>query len=177
MPTSVFELLRDMDAQNIIVAYNGVIDEKLLEAVYGMMDKHLEERKTPTDKRKKVFHVLVESLQNVFHHHTENEAFNVNTKAGFVIKYHADVYTIITGNNVSTSIIPSLTEKLEKVNSLSPADLRIHYQESLANTELSDKGGAGLGIIEMARKSGNKLKYEFTKMNSEYAFFTLEVVI
>ena len=177
MPTSVYELLREMDAQNIVVAYNGAIDEKLLEAVYSMMDKHMEERKTPSDKRKKVFHVLVESLQNVFHHHPENEISNEITKAGFVIKCSAETYTIITGNNVSSSAIPGLKEKLEKVNSLSPADLRAHYQESLANTELSVKGGAGLGIIEMARKSGHKLKYEFTRVNNEFSFFTLEVVI
>jgi hypothetical protein len=177
MSTSVFDLLRQMDGQNIIVAYNGAIDDKLLESVYEMMDTHLEERKMPGDKRKKFFHVLIEALQNVFHHQPENGSAGNDMQAGFVIKHEDDKYTIITGNLLLNSAIERLEEKLQKVNNLSAAELRSHYQESLANTELSKKGGAGLGIIEMARKSGTKLKYEFTNVNNEYSFFTLEVTI
>jgi hypothetical protein len=174
MPTSVYELLQQMDADHIVVAYNGSIDEKLLEEVYSMMDRHMEERKTPADKRKKLYHVLIESLQNVFHHHSANR---VESGSGFVIRCVDDVYTIITGNQVSIKEVDTLKQRIEKVNSLSPADLRTHYQETLASTELSSKGGAGLGIIEMARKSGNKLKYEFTQVNDDFFFFTLEVTI
>lgn len=178
MPTSVYRLLQQMDADNVIVAYKGPVSEKLLESIYEMMDRHLEETKTPADKKKKLFHVLIESLQNVFHHHPQNLPFEENgLLTGFVIKYEDDIYRIITGNHVLKTGIKKLTEKLEKVNSLSPAELRIHYQQSLATTELSDKGGAGLGIIEMARKSGRKLNYEFTSVNDEYSFFTLEVTI
>jgi hypothetical protein len=177
MPNSVYDLLREMDSQKIVVAYSGAINENLLEAVYSMMDKHMEERKTPADKRKKLFHILIESLQNVFHHNQEID-INVGIKqTGFVIKCTDEIYTIITGNNILNSAIPRLREKLEKVNSLSVSELRTHYQESLAGTELSSKGGAGLGIIEMARKSGNKLKYDFTRVNDEDSFFTLEVTV
>ena len=172
--TSIYPLLRQMEGEHIVVAYNGAIDEKLLEAVYSMMDKHMEEHKTPADKRKKLFHILVESLQNVFHHHEE---IDIEMRTGFVIKCEGDVYTIVTGNHVMNSDVDELKKKLEKVNSLSPAELRTHYQQTLASTELSQKGGAGLGIIEMARKSGNKLKYEITRVNDEYSFFTLQVTI
>jgi hypothetical protein len=174
MPTSVYELLQQMDAEHIIIAYNGVVDEKLLEEVYEMMDRHMEEKKTPADKRKKFYHVLIESLQNVFHHHS----LNMNeTGSGFVIRNVGDVYTIITGNRVSITDAGTLKERIEKVNSLSTADLRSYYQQTLGSTELSSKGGAGLGIIEMARKSGNKLKYDFTPVNDDFFFFTLEVTI
>lgn len=177
MPDSVYDLLREMDAQHVVVAYSGVIDGELLESVYAMMDKHLDERMTPADKKKKLFHVLIESLQNVFHHQLRADEGAEKLQTGFVIKYTGDVYTIVTGNNILNTSVPRLKEKLDKVNSLSPSELRTYYQESLAKTELSDKGGAGLGIIEMARKSGNKLKYEFAEVNGQFTFFTLEVTI
>jgi hypothetical protein len=177
MATSFFELLKQMDAQHIVVAYSGVVDEKLLEAVYSMMDRHLEENKTPGDKRKKFFHVLVESLQNVFHHHSDLNSNGRHFHSGFIIKSNDNIYTIITGNHINSQSVTRLKEKLELVNSLSAAELRTHYQQSLAGAELSEKGGAGLGIIEMARKSGNKLKYEFTNVDNEYSFFTLEITI
>jgi hypothetical protein len=66
---------------------------------------------------------------------------------------------------------------LEEVNNLSPDELKEYYRQSLSETEFTEKGGAGLGIIEMARKSGHKLKYEFTKINNEYSFFSLTITI
>jgi len=170
-----------MDSENIVLAYRGEINSELLEAVYGMMDKHLEDKKASPDKRKKFFHILIESLQNVFHHQA-NYAKEVGEikigVTGFVIRTDgADSYKIITGNYILNSSIDNLKGKLDEVNNLSPDDLRTHYKKSLAGGEFSDKGGAGLGIIEMARKSGNKLNYEFTRVNNDYSFFSLAVTI
>ena len=39
--------------------------------------------------------------------------------------------------------------------------------------KLSAKGGAGLGFIDIARKSGNKLEYFFKEINSYSSFFIL----
>ena len=38
---------------------------------------------------------------------------------------------------------------------------------------MSKKGGAGLGFIDIARKSGNKLEYHFEKINDDYYFFII----
>ena len=55
---------------NIIFAYQGEVNEALLDAVYAMMDNHLEQKKTASEFKKRFYHLLVESLQNVFHHQT-----------------------------------------------------------------------------------------------------------
>ena len=46
-------------------------------------------------------------------------------------------------------------------------------KEIIKNTNLSDKGGAGLGFVDMARKSGQKLEYGFRDLDQDYAFFSL----
>ena len=51
------------------------------------------------------------------------------------------------------------------------------YKEIIKGTEISDKGGAGLGFVDMARKSGNGLEYSFEKLDSEYSFFSLKSTI
>ena len=53
------------------------------------------------------------------------------------------------------------------------AALKQYYMEHLENNQLSEKGGAGLGFITIAMKSGNKLTYEFNKINDETALFML----
>ena len=179
--TSVFDMLHKMDAENIVLAYKGDIDATLLEAVYSMMDRHLEEKNFSPEKKKKFFHILIECLQNVFHHQTTfpKESVDIDfSLTGFVIKSDGkDLYTIITGNYLLNSEIENLTKKINEVNSLSPEALRSHYQKTLAGNEFSEKGGAGLGIIEMARKSGNQLNFEFNKINNKYSFFSLAITI
>jgi hypothetical protein len=45
----------------------------------------------------------------------------------------------------------------------------------LANNEFSDKNTAGLGLMEIARKSNFPLKYEFEKINDTYSYFNFEI--
>ena len=179
--SSVYELLHKMDAENVVLAYKGEINSELLEAVYGMMGKHMEEQIISPDKSKKFFHVLIESLQNVFHHQVtvpiQVRESDVSVTGFIVTKEGENIYSIVTGNYMLNENIDKLKNKLDEVNSLSPEALRSHYQQALAGSEFSEKGGAGLGIIEMARKSGNKLDYEFTKVNDEYSFFSLAITI
>jgi len=179
--STVYDLLFKMGNENIVLAYQGEIDTALLESVYSMMNRHLEEKKISSDRKKKFFNILIESLQNVFHHQItriENLKGENMATAGFIITSDDEgVYNIITGNYLLNSSVEKLTKKLEEVNSLSPDELKNYYRQSLSETELSEKGGAGLGIIEMARKSGHKLNYEFTKINNEYSFFSLTITI
>lgn len=170
-----------MEDGKIVLAYNGVINAELLEGVYSMMNNHLEEKKISSEKKKKFFHLLIEALQNVFHHQTDIPSQltgNDSATAGFMVKKTDDTtYIIITGNYIMNSGVEELKKRLDKVNSLTAEELKIHYRESLAGNEFSKKGGAGLGIIEMARKSGNKLEYDFHKINEEYSFFSLTILI
>jgi hypothetical protein len=55
--------------------------------------------------------------------------------------------------------------------------LKILYKIILNNEEFSQKGGGGLGLIDIARKTGNKLIADFYKCNTDYFFFSLEIVI
>jgi len=170
-----------MDADNVILAYKGEINSELLESIYTLLNRNLDEKKITPDKKKKIYHILIECLQNVFHHQ-ESMPEGANkldfSMTGFVIKSTGeDTYKIVSGNYLLNEEIDDLKKKLDVVNNLSPEGLRSLYKETLAGNEFSEKGGAGLGIIEMARKSGNKLDYEFNNINSDYSFFSLAITI
>lgn len=178
---SAYKLLHQMDADHVILAYNGNISTELLDAVYSMLDKYLEGEKTELDKKKKIFQILIEALQNIFHHQVSLTGDVEGDKAGitgFIIKsIDENSYSITTGNYILVNNVEKLKEKIDHVNSLTPENLRIYYQQSLGKSEFSEKGGAGLGIIEMAKKSGKKLDYEFTPIDEKYSFFSLSVSI
>ena len=63
------------------------------------------------------------------------------------------------------------------VNSLDSDELRGLYQMKLANDPRTDKGTAGLGLIDIARKSKSKLNYEFIEIDEFSSFFCLKVII
>ena len=44
-----------------------------------------------------------------------------------------------------------------------------------APNKLKGKGGGGLGMIDIARKTGKKLNYDFAPLNDEYTFFSLNI--
>ena len=56
--------------------------------------------------------------------------------------------------------IPALKEKLEKVLNHNQAELKELYREQILSKR-TDDNNAGLGIIDIAIKSGNLMQYEF----------------
>jgi len=86
-------------------------------------------------------------------------------------------YNIITGNYILSKNIDSLTARMDKVNSMSVDELKVLYKEILNNDQYSDKGGGGLGLVDMARKTGQKLGYNFKKIDDEYSFFSLDIKV
>ena len=86
-------------------------------------------------------------------------------------------FLIQTGNYIDNALVKDLDAKLQKINSLDREHLREYYREVLGNGFITEKGTAGLGMIDIARKSGNKLEYEFLEIDKHFSFFSLNVKI
>ncbi len=80
-------------------------------------------------------------------------------------------YYVTTGNLVKKDDEIELRAKLDQINLLEKSQLKKLHKEMLYNGTLTDKGGAGLGLIEMARKSGNRLLYDFKDIDDGSSFF------
>jgi len=83
----------------------------------------------------------------------------------------------MTGNYMETKNVEELKGKLELVNSMDKLELKAYYKEILSNGTRSSKGTAGLGMIDIARKSGQKLDYYFEEIDTKMTFFSLTVKI
>jgi len=66
---------------------------------------------------------------------------------------------------------------LENVNTLSKPDLDILYKKQLKEGSLSKKGGAGLGFIDIKRKTGKNLEFHFLPVNKSHSFFLFTTTI
>jgi hypothetical protein len=148
-----------------------------LQIMESRMDK-LEER---PKIRKKVFNVLVECLQNLYHH-IDDDIDDKSTPQNkrnclFMIARENAAYIITTGNYIKPEDSPILEEKLDTINGMTRDELKSYYKQVLNEGTMSDKGTAGLGMIDIARKSGKKLEYDLTPINENLTFFSLSVRI
>ena len=95
----------------------------------------------------------------------------------FMVGKEEDTYVIYTGNYIKTESAGKLESRLERINSLNPEELKAHYKEVLNNGMMSEKGGGGLGMIDIARKSGQKLGFKFLKVDDELSFYSLKIKV
>ena len=174
----IYDLHRTMMAQNLILVYQGDFTQETTKSILAMAERNLDSSGEDSSIKRKVFNVMVEALQNIVKHSDELVDGQVTSHAAiFLIGREKDKYSIMSGNPIRKANIEALTKKLNQINSLDKDGLKDLYKEIIKNTTISDKGGAGLGFVDMARKSGEKLEYSFPDLNEEYAFFCLKVSV
>lgn len=179
--SDAYDFYRRMEDDNIILSFKGAFTDDLLTSILHIVEGKMEDLEVDLKKKKRVFNVLVESFQNLYHHIEEMAPDIANnekdTSAMIVVKYHKEQFTIITGNFVKSDRIASLKQRLDTVNELGDKELRNLYRSKLENDGRTEKGTAGLGLIDIARKSKNKLEYEIVNVSESIGFFCLSVVI
>lgn len=178
----IYNLYKSMERDDIILSFKGDITQDLLSSVYQIMESRLDNVQEEPRRKKKFYHILVECLQNVYHHMESLQDGDVKdaeerTAIFMIGKGSGESYQIITGNLILRDKVADLKSKLEKINTMNPEELRAYYLETLSSTELSDKGGAGLGMIDIARKSGHRINFNFNEVSDKYSFFCLEVTV
>jgi hypothetical protein len=171
----------DQSTGNIILYYKGNIDSNVINHVLDTVEDKMVEVNEQSKLRKKVYNVLVESLQNLYHHVDKVPAdFDDQTAEKYgllVVKKIKGGYKIVTGNFVHAENIEKLEEKIKRINRSSHEEIKELYKFILNHQRISAKGGGGLGLVDIARKTGNKLEYSFKEYNDKYSFFYLDILV
>ena len=176
-------LYKNIYDSNIMLMYKGELTFDLVSSVIESLENRIAEIELDKKVIRKFYSAATECIQNLYHHMEEVKADNetiasYDSKSGLLLVTARDKYfSILTGNFIPNYKIDSLKDRLDKINSLEKDELRALYKEILNNGEFSDKGTAGLGFVEIARKTGQKLSYKFQPVNDEYSYFTLQIRI
>lgn len=161
--------------------YKGEVTFDLVTSIIETLDGRISEMESNRVIRKKFYGAATECIQNLYHHMDEvaEESEQIDAydaKSGLLlVTVRKKFYNIMTGNFIPNNKISVIQSKLDNINGLDKAGLKKLYKEILYNGEFSDKGTAGLGFVEIARKTGQKLSYEFHEVNNEYSYFTFQI--
>ncbi|MEA3450768.1 MAG: SiaB family protein kinase [Bacteroidota bacterium] len=174
---STYDLFEMLQNEHVEYVYRGNFDTAITDGILSLSEVNFDEQKDSLKIRKRVFFILVEGLQNITRHQDVIKTDNDYNEGFLVLQKKNNAFRITTGNLIKNNTIQYLTEILEKVNSLTKNELKEYYRKILNNQAFSEKGGAGLGLIEIARKSGNKILFDFQKVSKDHSYFYMQTAI
>jgi hypothetical protein len=163
-----------MAEKQLLFIFRGDITEKNSLPLLTLLENEMKDDSYGMTGRKRLFMFVLESLQNIAKHgtrmHNDMMPLVAYSKAG-------EGYRVVTGNVITGDHVENLRKRLEQVNNLDVQGIKDLYKKILMNSEFSEKGGAGLGLIEMAVKTGNRLDFDFRPAGDELSYFILSKTV
>ncbi len=175
----VYDFYTNMMEYDVSIAYEGSINHQIMKAFTTVCWGNMSEKAESELVRKRVYHVMVECLQNIAKHaFAQKNVSEAEKSHGIVmVSNNTRFYQVTTGNLIMLEETEKLKKFIDKINSLDRDSLNRMYKKQLQEGSLSNKGGAGLGFIDIKRKTGENLKYDFLPVDDNNAFFLLTATI
>lgn len=177
---TVIAFKKAMTKSHLNVVYLGNVTQGTVESITDMISEDLHTRQENRRVTKRVYHVMMESLQNICKHADSQSDEESNSleqglvkKGIFLIGHNKKEYFITTGNNIELKSAVTLRDILDNINSMDADGIKQLYRDAMENSELGETGGAGLGFIDMAKKTGTKYEYYFEPDSETSCFFIL----
>lgn len=158
------------EALSIISSHSGELNQKQLNKILFEIKEALLNLEIDRAIVKKTYNIAVESIENCLKHAADS-------KIEFTLALAGSKTIIETKNIITNKEVDKLKILLEQVNSLNQEDLLELYVEKLRHSVISNKGGAGLGIVDMAIKSKNSLDFNFQDSDDLHTIFYLKITI
>lgn len=179
-------IVKEMNQQGVIISFNGSFTQNIIEEMGEAIKKYIEEdKKEDNDETRSydIFSVYIELSQNIKNYFQKKMKSNIGSdffKLAFesiiIIGKEKSEYYVCSGNIIDNADINVLKQSIDYINSLNKEELKKYFKEKL-KTKRNNEYGAGLGLIDMVKKSKNPLEYLFVERNEKYSFFILKANI
>lgn len=177
-----FDLLsfrQEIIESKIVLSFEGKMSQGVLVSLVDTLKEKLKVNEQDSGQYmvRKIFAIFVELAQNIQNHSMESEVIDgLETGTGIiVIREDENSFILTSGNNISKAAAEKLKQYCDALNKPSADELKKLYKQQLRSKRSKDAKGAGLGLLEIIRKSGNPLKYEIQSVDEKTQFFTLSV--
>ncbi|NOR87924.1 MAG: hypothetical protein GQ527_09965 [Bacteroidales bacterium] len=166
---------------NTALRFQGEINGPIISEILDDLDFKCINIDVDDSKRRKLFNIAVEMFQNLYHYTRDfslDGYEDIEIRSVFLsFDFDDEFYYLKTQNLIKNDDADSLTKKINKVNKLDSNELRVLYKSVLSNEEFSDKGGAGLGFIDMKKRSGLPLSFNIETVDHNLSKYTLIIKV
>jgi hypothetical protein len=165
----------------VLICFSGRFSQGIIEELGEAIKKHMENE----DKSKKdifnVFSIFIEQTQNI-----KNYVANKQNSNGYELICSSSIvcigktvegYFIWSGNTIENLDREPLRAKLDLVSKLGKDELKKLYREQMKKDIEPGSLGAGIGLIDIARKATLPIEYSFEAVDNCRSFYQLRVVV
>lgn len=172
--------------KRVMFCYSGYVTEAVLAGVGDALKQKMTIDEANTKTIRSVFAVFVEQMQNMIRYSAEKEPELIASgvqpplelRYGVLAISHADDgFVVEAGNLVLRQDVEPLQERLVRLASADKDELRAFYKEQLKMPPEEMSKGAGIGLIEIARRASKPIAFDFMDVDDRFAFFTLKAEI
>jgi hypothetical protein len=165
-----------MSEYQLLIDYNGTISFDVIGQLLSLLKKKLDDTGEKVNTYKRIIIVMVESLENIckyFETYPEYTSILEQYPQVFTLEHKPGQYKLTARNPMHIKHIDGIRCKIDHVNELGPEELKLMHRSIIANGQFSKAGGAGLGFIEIAKASCNRIGYHFDPIDNSYTYFTI----
>jgi len=181
MELNLLDLQQVLQKNGILINFSGRFTQAIIEELGDAVKKYLETDSTSQNDTYNVFSVFIEQTQNIKNygaHKSETPMGERISNSGIVAIGKSDAgYFVSSGNIIDNKDSNSLVARLDEISGLDKAGLKKFYKEQMKKDIPPGSTGAGLGLIDMARRASRPLHYSVVQLDEQVSFFTLKVYV
>jgi len=179
MKTHLYNIKNQMSENEIFLCFSGPLTHDILMSLGETLKYKIKNDEKKIKLYNNVFSIFVEQVENIIRYSDEKLSENEKMASNGIIAIGKNNknYFIISGNHIINNKIDSILNKLNIINDMSKDELKVYYKEKRRFNTCEESKGAGIGLIEIARKSSKKIEYDIKKLDDNYSFFTIKAVI
>lgn len=164
----------------IFLTYGGLITQTLVSGLANTLEIEAENNRMGTNLATKILTIFIEMSQNIMNYAQlpEFSSIKSNLKALIIVGYNESEheYFIYSRNVLDNSSVDTVRQRLSEIEGLSRDELRQLYRERRRDMSNKHNKGAGIGFIEIARRS-DQLEYDFHQRTDGYTFFSIKATL
>lgn len=167
-----------VSSEMMLFEHNGGVSKSDLLQILPQMEAIMDSQSAKKLTKRKVINIAIESLQNIQIHTIDTSQGDIYPPFFGLIRSNSH-FEVVMGNLVPNQEKVYLEDKILKLNSLDEDEVKYLYSIIMRQTfsKFSEKGGAGLGLIDMKKKSGQPLVYDFLPVDESLSYFRLKIVV
>jgi len=168
-----------MENKNSIIDFEGSISFETMEKLLNQLKSASQFNALRKPVRKRVYGTVVESIDNIFKYATpfKNKGKLQNKPPQIIVKEADGKFIVSAGNLIRNDQVEDLKYKLNRINMMDDDELKSLYEEVINKEAKEEDRGAGLGLITMALRTEKDIKYSFSQVDDDYAFFEYEITL
>lgn len=175
----LYSLREFCNTRRIMLCFNGPMSRSLIEELGHALRNYLQADRVQPGAAMDVFAVYIEMTQNIRHYCTRMDYGEADATATVVIaRDEQGRHVVSAGNLAQLADARSLVQAVERLAALDKAALKAAYKEQLrAPRDGQGVSGAGLGLIDIARKSSAPLQASLSERTDGRAFVSLTAIL